>query len=148
MTRHEFQRDINDFDGLIFFTSSHRLDTMANVYTDEERTNAIESWVGDAYRNMYANELRDELNNIDFDTYSDYWVQIDNNPTDWKPLDIYDFENYKQSALADAEECGVFNDDDDDRKSSDVVKDIEEDIVEYQDDAAVSVFAMMSALNK
>lgn len=147
MTRSEFQEKIISIDELLDFTSEHNMDTLENLYEDDERTGIIEDWIRYAPSNNYPTEIRDSLNNLDFDSYSDYWFQLDNDPLKWEVFEDSRFDEYKQSVFGEAEESGLFDDEDDDENEN-VVEDSEGNALHYQDDTTVSILSMLMPSDK
>ena len=111
MTRQEFIETINDFSDLIEFCNDYNLSTCEDIMSDDTLDEEI-NYRLENYRDYFSNwrEARDFLSDIDT---SYYWYDQDFNGID------YDFDEYKERALGEGDDDGIWDDDEEEEEEDD-----------------------------
>ena len=117
MTRQEFIETINDFYDLREFCDENRLCACENIMSDDTLDEEI-NYRLENYRDYFSNwrEARDFLSDIDT---SYYWYDMDFNGID------YDFDEYKERALEEGDDDGIWDDEEEDEEEEEEAEEVE-----------------------
>ena len=113
MKRQEFIDEVCYWYQLIDFCSDEGCDFCENIYSDEERDDAINEDLYEWVRNMTWREILDTLQGYDGDSGYDYYLK--NDYGEFEGLNNYeDFTSYKDDVLDWGDDNDIWDEDDED----------------------------------
>lgn len=141
MTRTEFLDRMEDFSDLKEFCDDERIDVMDDVMDDEERDDYIYNEIHDNSDSW--DDLRDWLNGIP--TGYDWWER--DGWGEWNGLDEdYDFNLWRARVADAAEECGIFDPEEEELEEEELESAAQEVEEPVEDFSVCELFTASSAV--